>query len=512
MTTSPARRRPRGLPCLRDDRGSMPMALLLTMVGLSLSALLVPVVLGQMATTRSSSERIRTLHAAEAGVDTAVGQIRAAVDDEGNGVVEQLPPCELTGTLESDSALGSPRYRVKITYQDVDRNDMGCSPTEVPAYAALVSTGIEKPNVAFTAGTAGTRTIEAIYSFKTTNINIFGGAIRIAQASGAGLCMDAGQNNESPPAGTRLRMQTCKPGTSEQQFAYTEDLSLKLVGSETSTAPMGMCLDAGETPQAVGAYVTFEPCRNRTPRQQWSVNSSSNFQGTSDGVTLNSRCFNMQSPGVASSYVVLGGCGGGNTQRVFRSDPGVGAGMANAATGQLVNFKQFSRCLDVTDLKVTSSYMIAWFCKQAPDGNVPWNQKWSFPAVPTSTDGASVAAKVTGRIRVVENGKGYCLRSPGSTAAKKYTTVTSCAETGTLATDLQWTLYGDTGDYTTSYRIIDAYGYCLAPSDLESAGPDVHSDGTSKVKVEVCSGSELQKWNAPANLVKPTPLTNVIEQ
>ncbi|GIH89964.1 ricin-type beta-trefoil lectin domain protein [Planobispora siamensis] len=512
MTASPTPHRPRGFPRLRDDRGSMPMALLLTMVGLSLSALLVPVVLGQMDTTRSGSERVRTLHAAEAGVDTAVGQIRAAVDGEGNGLVEQLPPCELTGTLGSDSALGSPRYRVKITYQDVDRNDMGCSPTEVPAYAALVSTGIEKPGVAFTVGTAGTRTIEAIYSFKTTNANIFGGAIRIAQASGTGLCMDAGQNNESPPAGTRLRMQKCQPGTSEQQFAYTEDLSLKLVGSETSTAPMGMCLDAGATPQASGAYVVFQPCLNRTPRQQWSINSSSNFEGTSNGVGLNGRCFNMQSPGVASSYVVLGSCGGGNTQRAFRSDPGVGAGMANAATGQLVNFKQFSRCLDVTDLNVTSKYMIAWFCKQAPDGNVPWNQKWSFPAVPTSTVGTSVAAKATGRIRTV-NGSGYCLRSPGSPAAGKYTTVTSCAATGTLAKDLQWTLYGDTGDYTTSYRIIDAYGYCLAPTDLETATTEtVHSDGTSKVKVEVCSGSELQKWNAPANLVKPTPLTKVTER
>ena len=51
----------------------------------------------------------------------------------------------------------------------------------------------------------------------------------------------------------------------------------------------------------------------------------------------------------------------------------------SAATGQLVNYQQFSRCLDVTNHLWNSDYMIVWFCKQAPDGTVPWNQKWTLP-------------------------------------------------------------------------------------------------------------------------------------
>ncbi|MBG0830665.1 RICIN domain-containing protein [Planomonospora sp. ID67723] len=503
---------PTSKPCRRagvprpgtGDRGSLPMALLLTLVGISLSALLVPVVIGQITVTRTGSERVHALHAAQAGIDAALGQIRAAADGAGNGVVEKLPSCELSGNLLPDSSLDSPRYRVEITYRNADGTVLACPPPDVPATASIVATGTETPEGAFGTGTKGTRTLEATYSFQTTNANIAGGAIPVAQPTIAPLCMDAGPVD--PPApGTPLRMQPCKPGVSEQQFAYTEDLSLKLVGSESSSAPMGMCLDAG-SPHRTGASVLFQPCLDRTPRQQWSLNNNSNFQGTSNGVALNSFCLSLRNPGLPGSYVVLGGCTTTATQTVFRPQPGVGAGMASAATGQLVNFKQFSRCLDVTDHVVSRPYMIVWFCKQAPDGNVSWNQKWSIPAV------VAPARKTTGRIRTVYNNQGYCLRSPNSTAANQYVTVTACAATGTLATNLQWTVYGDTGDYTTSYRIMDGYGNCLVPTDLEALSPDTHSDGTSKTKVAVCDDSELQKWNAPANLKQPLPLTDINER
>nr|BFE84817.1 hypothetical protein GCM10020093_074180 [Planobispora longispora] len=325
--------------------------------------------------------------------------------------------------------------------------------------------------------------------------------------------MDAG-TDETPTPGTPLKMQKCVPGLSGQQFAYTEDLTLKLIGSESSEssegsnapkAPLGMCLDAG-SPQRTGATVAFQPCdARRIPQQQWSLNNNSNFQGTTNGVGLNSFCFNLKNPGLAGSLVVLGSCSANQTQSIFRPQPGVGAGMAGVAVGQLVNFKQFSRCLDVTDHVVTRAYMIAWFCKQAPDGNISWNQKWSIPAV------TAPAIKAAGRIRT-NYGSGYCLRSPNSTASNQYVTVTSCAATGTLADNLKWTVYGNTGDYATSYRVMDHYGNCLTPTDLDVLKPDTHSDGTSKVKVAPCTGSELQKWNAPANLTQPLPLTDIREQ
>ena len=70
----------------------------------------------------------------------------------------------------------------------------------------------------------------------------------------------------------------------------------------------------------------------------------------------------------------------------------------------------------------------------------------------------------------------------------------------------------DTGNYATSYRIVDNSGYCLTPTDLTVTVPDTHSDGTAKVKVAACNNSELQKWNAPANFNKPLVLTNTRER
>ncbi|MBG0813120.1 ricin-type beta-trefoil lectin domain protein [Planomonospora sp. ID82291] len=493
------------------DRGSLPMALLITLVAVSLSALLAPVVLTQISSTRATMERTRALHAAQAGIDTALGQIRAAADAAGNGLLEQLPACTMTGSLSPDGSLRPSRYRVEIIYQNVDGNPLGppgdCVRTDVPDSALLISTGIDGPDGAFDAETPGARTIEATYSFQTTNANIVGGQIRLALANGADpLCMDAGPA-EPIVAGTRLQMQTCQPGAGQQQFAYTQDLSLKLVGSESSTASLGMCLDAGAT-QVTNAYVAFQPCRQeRVPRQQWSLNDNSNFQGTSNGATLNSFCFNLTSAGLPGSYVVLGACGTTANRQVFRPQTGVGTGMAGPATGQLVNYKQFSRCIDVTGFQTDPAYLIVWFCKHTPDGNIRWNQKWS--TIPQAT-----ATGTLGRIRTVaDSGTGYCLRSPGSTAAGRYVRLTSCPATApaTIPIELRWTVFGDTGDYATAYRIMDGYGNCLTPTDLTVPNPDTHDDGTSKVKVAACDRSELQKWNAPANLDQPLPLTEVNE-
>jgi hypothetical protein len=179
--------------------------------------------------------------------------------------------------------------------------------------------------------------------------------------------------------------------------------------------------------------------------------------------------------------------------------------MASVLTGQLVNFKQFSRCLDVTNFDTGFSYMIVWFCKQSPDGIPPWNQKWALP--PVTTTAANAKAE---RIRV---NAGYCLRSPGTAATNLYVTMSACSAADPLTDNsLKWTMYGDTGNYATSYRIMDSSGLCLTPTDLLVANPDTHSDGTAKAKVAACNNSELQKWNAPPNFNKPLVLTNTTEK
>jgi hypothetical protein len=190
--------------------------------------------------------------------------------------------------------------------------------------------------------------------------------------------------------------------------------------------------------------------------------------------------------------------------------------MAGDNTAQLVNYAQFSRCLDVTDQSVGSTYMIAWFCKQSPDGVVDWNQRWVHP-VPTPPavykTGNIVVTYLKDKNDTTNYNKPFCLKSPRSTASNAYTTVVMCETAAKQAApELQWTVYHNTGDYGTSFRIKDASNFCLTPTDLNAKTLDVHKDGTSKVKVAVCNSSALQKWNAPANISNPTPLTDLIEK
>jgi hypothetical protein len=483
-----------------SDRGSMPLAMLVVVVGMLLSAALVPVVINQVAGTRTVSGRTHELQAAQTGIDVALAQLRAATRN-GKGEIEELPPCTLTGSAgDAGSA-----YRVQITYYRLgDAGDpvpLNCAERRdyVPVSATLTAIG---------SGSDGSRTIEATYTFHTNNENITGGAIPLADpVAGQQLCMDAGVDG-TPPRDTPVKLLPCKAGgSSEQRFAYTPDLNIKLIGSETASEPTGMCVDAPYPRVSGTTPVRFQPCEGLVARQQWSLNDSGNFRGSVNPANAAEAtlCLNLKAP----SDLVLGACGGGGNVRIFRPRPEAGAGMASAAVGQLVNYKQFSRCLDVTNHVPTSSYMIVWFCKQDPNGAVSWNQKWTFPPQATSADTA-----IAERIRTAGSGNpGYCLKSPGDTAAKSYVTMLPCATTGALTDEsLKWKVFGDTGTYATSYRIVDAYGYCLVPTDLTVAKPDTHTDGTAKVKVATCNSSELQKWNAPANLNQPLVLTNTREK
>ncbi|MET0495482.1 MAG: hypothetical protein ABW000_20345 [Actinoplanes sp.] len=484
----------------------MPMALLVTLVAMSLSAILVPVVIGQVSDTRVTSGRTQALDAAQAGIDAALGQLRAATATAGVGKLEELPPCRMTGSRDP----GGPRYSVTIEYfglpEDADDPTkvlLSCPPDDVPVTATLTAsgTGTGTTSGALADGSPQTRTIVATYTFKTNNANITGGAIPLAAEP---LCMDGGAD-ASPAAGSSVMMQPCKEGgSSDQRFAYTADLNITLVGSRTAAAPAGMCLDAPiPHAQNVGRVVTFELCLGRTARQQWSLDDSSQFRGTDDGVTLEGLCLTA---GAAGAPIVIGGCGG-TSKQIFRPQTGVGAGMASAATSQLVNYKQFSRCLDVTNHTPTYRYMIVWFCKQSPDGFVSWNQQWTLPPVTTT-----LANAVPERIRTAGlNNPGYCLLAP--TGPADYVTMSACTLSGTITEErLKWTMYGDTGTYATSYRIVSSNGYCLTPTDLTVPNPDTHSDGTATVRVAPCTSSELQKWNAPPNFNKPLVLTNTMEK
>ena len=521
----------------QDDRGSLVFAMLVTMVAFSVTLAVLPMVLTQIGTTEVETGRARALGAAQAGLDSAVAQIQAANDGNGvggtaGGLISELPcgsdldnPADpLAGTVSAGDNAG---YQVSIDYFQVDPKGhdqdanwittyripcVGGTGTKItPSYALLRSTGTDS------AGGSGakvlTRRLVATYTFKLTNANITGGLIHVFRTSvnQNDLCLDAG--SATPAAGAAVTMQPCSPGSGSQTFAYNTNLTLTLVSSKVATNPTGLCLDAG-SPQAAGLALKVQQCAATTqPQQQWSYDGAANFAGTTDGKSIDDFCFNVQSPNVSGSPVVLGS-GATSTcaqpydnKEAFSPEASVGAGAAGAATGQLVNFDQFGRCLDVTGGKTNATFLIAWPCKQSPDPSLlSWNQLWDTPDL-------TGVIQADGHITTTTGGTTYCLESPGSTAYGQYVVITPCS--GAPAAYVTWTVVGDTGTYATSYLVKDSFGNCLAPTDPSDSPPDTYNNGSyqvSKIVVAACDGSELQKWNAPPNILDPLPIMNVGER
>ena len=523
MTTSPR--------LAADDRGSMPMAMLLTVVGVVLSGVLASIVTVQIDNTGLAVRTQHALDAAQGGLDVAVGHIRAANKNndvtgaDNIGVLSTLP-CSgesvaqqklapaaripaFTGTIGTG---GVADYKVYISYtrtrggEPIEcRNPGGAA--RAPAFGELVAVGTDLSS-------DYQRTLKATYTFRTTNKNIPGGLIHVYKTdSSQDLCFDAGSG--SPVAGTILTVQPCSAGSDQQTFAYNTDLTIGLVSSITDAMPLGLCLDAGPVPHtSAGVTVALQPCGATTkPQQQWGFNDNANLEGTSDGINLDGYCFNVQVPDVAGSAIVLntggGSCGGPyDIVRTFSPEAAVGAGAASAATKQLVNYAQFGRCLDVTETDWTYRYMIVWPCKQVPDATkVLWNQKWITP-VPTGATGA------TGTINTKPSSTAFnaCLKSPLSPATGLFVVLVQCPA-GAPTNDLKWTVYGNTGVYATSYTILDGSGNCLSAADPEAPGTELFPKGNviSTVVVRPCDGSTLQKWNAVPDVLKATPLKNIRE-
>jgi hypothetical protein len=350
--------------------------------------------------------------------------------------------------------------------------------------------------------------VRATYTFQTTNENIAGGLIHISQTGLNDLCLDAG--SASPAVGDYVRMQRCSQGSPEQHFAYTANLNLVLVSTRTPVDP-GLCLEA--PPPALLTpitYLVFARCADPVvPRQQWSFNDSSNFQGTTDGVNLSSPafCLNVQTPDLPGSLVVAQrSCGGGyNNVRTWSIEAPVGAGAARATTGQVVNFNQFGRCMDITEFRLDHPYHIVWPCKQAPNGAVAWNQRWELPPVVDSTPG-------TGYVITRPPAGAHCLVSPRSVLRGTYVVVRPCP--GVRPPEMTWTRYEQHDDIKFSYTIRDVDGYCLSPTDQNASSPDLypHGQAVSKMIVARCDGTTLQKWNAPPNIGQSIPLKDITER
>ena len=504
------------------DRGSMPMAMLLIVVGLSLSGLLASAVAMQITGTRSTVHSSEALDAAQSGIDVALGQIRLAVTD-GAGDPAKLPCGPLSGSVNPATQQS---YRVEVYYLrtqppagDVSwaqSNKMICagahlSGAETPVYVLLSSTG----RASNTADTNAPRTVTATYTLHSkSRENVAGGLVHVLGQNNPDLCFSA--PGTTPPAGAALTLQVCDSNDDKQKFAYVSNLNLVLVASRADGS-RGMCLDA---PPVHGEQVVFRPCADPTvERQQWSLNDRANFEGTRNAAR-DQQCFHVVSPGIAGSTIVLHAsaddpagvsqydkaCGDEYTvTRSFQPDPAVGTGGAGAKINQLVNFQQFGRCFDVSGNDVNEHYMVIWPCKQSPSGVVQWNQVWHLPAIP---DGGSSGTGIIW-LHSDQDNRDYCLSSPGrlnpdrydpSTAS--YPKLVTCDPTAPATAATTWTRRGATGVFTTAYRIETTYGappgssWCLAPTDTSFDYWYTGNRDVSKGTLAVCDGSRGQKWNA----------------
>ncbi len=476
---------------LPNDRGSLPLAMLLTLVGVGITGLIGSTVLGQITTTRYDGDRAAAIDAAQSGIETGLAQLRALPVNSTNDALLTSLPCVTSSATSPDLTLTgvitparATRYSVNVYYLstappgDTDAeawaklNRLGCSAlggtTTAPMYALLASTG---------ASNAETRTVTATYLFQSrTKPNVPGGTIKVYNSD---QCLTAQRNaTDTIPltVNSPLVLGTCAASDPRQNFTYNPTLQVELKGSEgTINFPHGACVQAVNTDRTP---VVFADCDATRLTQIWSLNNRDNFEGTVDGINADGKCFNVdwtQTPPAvvinnvsASTPTRVNGTSGDGTDgtpcsgvsgdytkyKTFFPDPSAGTGAAGDVTKQLVNYDEFGRCLDVTGNNVSSAFLVIFPCKQAPNKVIQWNQVWFLPTVASGATDGSGRVYLKGSDGVTT----YCLTSPGSVAAGQYVRVYPCSLTAAPAANQTWTRRVFTGVNQTSYRIESTYG------------------------------------------------------
>lgn len=504
-----------------EDRGSLPLLMLAVLVGLSLASLLIPITLSQAQSARTTMAKVRSLHAAESGIDIVLGAIRSANNGGGTGDTTQLPCGPLSGTVNDASGTS---YTVSLAYYTQDptgqtadwlsTNMMRCA-TGFGTYDTGTATSVPKDVVLTSVGTSSvgnsssTRTIQSMYVFQTSTATTNGGVIRIYPGSDptvSQMCMDVGAN---PGISTPITLQPCStttPPAAQQTFSYNSDLSIQLVSSIGSVAaPYGLCLDSA-IPRAIGRTVTLQKCSapgSAPYNQQWSINNTSAFEGAkSDRALDDQSCFYVASQNPGTTVTLNNLCGNSYDQTVtWVPSPSVGAGAAGTKYNQLVNLQQFGRCLDITNQDFTWAFLIAYPCKQNPTPTVvAFNQRFTYNTT-TRTFSTTNPSGVTKCMTIPDVSGGYVTFADcGGGANQVWVSHGSIAQdTATAQSD--WA-------YDKRYSISDSsYNLCL------SLGPttDLYQGQYSKLIMERCDGSSKQKWNAAAN-IQDSNVTNVLEK
>ena len=553
---TPARLKRRQHATAPGEMGSLPLAVLLVICVLSLSAAMAPVALTQVTETRQTVTREHARHAAQSGLQVAVAAVNAAHGANPAQGDRTLLPCgPIEGTAGAEAVAS---YRVALTYYDDDPAVAGsaamtCTQARtgatVPRYVQLTSTGTTS------GGTPSRRRLRGNFPLRTATAPEvtetwgpqFDEAVhpRLIAAwsptqSSTHLCLDPGIGR--PPPGQVVRLQDCNDDIPDngykQFFYYRQDLTIATVASLLATQPL--CLDAGATP-AAGIQITMQPCVVPVPpRQRWYYTTYRNYELArstgpgQDDVALSGMCLNVATPGLRGGPLVLGSganCRSTsfNTRQTFSSYTKVGPGQAGSrpldcteAAGypctltQLVNHGMPSRCLE----KYTT-FMANIECVQHPDPTqLRWSQLWRLPAAADGPTGA-VGPIVT----VDPDGRTYCL----TTSTSSYPTQDLCdpQDPGPGQT---FTVYRNTGNEFTMYRIVDSQNRCLTHPNANddnysedwkfywnhayyqwksrvSRCIDSATDPAAKAEFHKQTVLKRQKWNAPFQLPAEAPGT-----
>ncbi|HET9657928.1 MAG TPA: ricin-type beta-trefoil lectin domain protein [Kineosporiaceae bacterium] len=475
----------------REDEGAaLLMVIMAMLIAMALSVLLMGLVLAQRNPTILQRKYARTLHGAEAGVNAGLSQIRAATTANVFGVQQgdrsKLPCGPIAGTVGGET--GNVGYTVTITYFLTDptqqpsswrsANALNClagyGPSETPLFALLSATGTADSQPGMSAGT-GNRTLESVYNLNITNANVAGGLIHNfygGQGSTPDLCFDAGSGN--PSANAVVSLVTCTPGKTAQLFSYQTDFSIVLNSSITPQNTAGMCVTYDSSKTTI-VMQTCVQSASALVSQKWGFDDQAHFR---DPYPSPAVCILAQSANTSGSPLIANSttCSQGySSQWAWAPDPKVGAGNAGPNQNQLVNYKEFGRCFDITGQNVNASYEIDWPCKQDPTAMPLWNQQQAYNA---STRQLVVSST-------------YCVTAPAATNG--YVVLQTCVAG---QANQKWTLSGNTGDYASSYTVLDYQNRCLGlgpPANIGSLWSTIIS--------ATCTGGTDQKWNAPPNLI-----------
>jgi hypothetical protein len=489
-----------------EEGVAMLSALLFMVIILGLSVVLVSSVFTQSATTRLSLKSTRTVYAAQAGLQTALGVIRSipASPDYTGAVYGQTSklPCTLAGNV--DGTTNGLTYQVTLAYYSADPTglsggaltaiSLACPLSTGPKFAIITSKGVGNSSLGV-AATAGNRTLSALYTFQTSNVNVAGGRIYDDTSK---FCLEA----VSAKAGSLVNFVTAKNCTTDatELWIYDTDYELKLA-STTVGGLAGLCITGPLTSNGATQNALLQACLPSTDpnrwNQLWSWMGSYTWQGQSKTI----------SAGYSSNYLGTGYSSGtdltgkpllvtNGVNGSFTPSALVGAGAASFNTHQLVNYKEFGRCADVTNEVITSAQMISYPCKQDPTGtgtNLKWNHHWYYleplsfgpPLDPTKKNTISTTIYVnTSNV----NSPQYCLQTPTTGSAPFFPTFAAC--NGSAAQ--QWKRTYDTGTYSTSYWMQDYLGRCLQTDTTQ-----LFNGAYSELDVASCNGKDEQKWNAP---------------